>query len=275
MQLHWHTEPLLLCTLLGLGWLYALAIGPFRSRIAGRIDFPLRQCILFFSGLSITYLSVGSPLDQLGEQFLFSAHMLQHMLLIYVASTLFIYGTPAWLIDWLLKPSGITKAMRVLTHPACGGLLFTFVYTVWHVPALYEAALQNKRMHILEHWTMFSLGLIMLWPYLTNSTRVPRRSYGIRMVAIFLLMVGQLPVFAFLSFAGEALYPTYAYAPRIALEWAAWLYELDPLNDQILGGIIMKVVNMGFSLTILGISFYHWAKSEEVDDLPAIQASTT
>ena len=258
MQLHWHTEPLLLIILLGAGWLYALAIGPLRNRIATGTNFPLRQCILFYSGLAITYLAVGSPLDQLGEQFLFSAHMLQHMLLIYTSTTLFIYGTPAWLIDWLLGPKRLRKVMSVLTHPACGGLLFTFVYTVWHVPALYELALQDKRIHILEHWTMFSLGFIMLWPYLTNSRLVPRPGYGIRMLAIFLLMVGQLPVFAFLSFAGEAIYPTYIWAPRII--------NLDPLNDQILGGIIMKVVNMGFSLTILAISFYNWSKSEEVDD---------
>ena len=258
MQLHWHTEPLLLIILLGAGWLYALAIGPLRNRIATGANFPLRQCILFYSGLAITYLAVGSPLDQLGEQFLFSAHMLQHMLLIYTSTTLFIYGTPTWLIDWLLGSKRLRKVMSVLTHPACGGLLFTFVYTVWHVPALYEVALQDKRIHVLEHWTMFSLGFIMLWPYLTNSTLVPRPGYGIRMLAIFLLMVGQLPVFAFLSFAGEAIYPTYIWAPRII--------NLDPLNDQILGGIIMKVVNMGFSLTILAISFYNWSKSEEVDD---------
>ena len=258
MQLHWHTEPLLLITLLGAGWLYALAIGPLRSRITEGVKFPLGQCILFYTGLMITYLAVGSPLDQLGEQFLFSAHMLQHMLLIYTSTTLFIYGTPTWLIDYLLRPKPLRKIMGLLTHPACGGLLFTFVYTVWHVPALYEAALQDKRIHILEHWTMFSLGFIMLWPYLTNSTLVPRPAYGVRMLAIFLLMVGQLPVFAFLCFAGEAIYPTYIWAPRII--------DLDPLNDQILGGIIMKVVNMGFSLTILAISFYSWAKSEEVDD---------
>ena len=131
MQLHWHTEPFLLITLLGVGWLYALAIGPLRNRIVTGKNFPIRQCILFYSGLVVTYLAVGSPLDQLGEQFLFSAHMLQHMLLIYTSTTLFIYGTPAWLIDWLLKPKPLRKIMSALTHPACGGLLFTFVYTVW------------------------------------------------------------------------------------------------------------------------------------------------
>ena len=83
------------------------------------------------------------------------------------------------------------------------------------------------------------------------------------MVAIFLLMVGQLPVFGFLSFANEAIYPTYAWAPQIM--------EIDPLNDQILGGIIMKVVNMGFSLSILGTCFFFWARSDANDDPVELQ----
>lgn len=267
MQFHWHTEPLLLITLLGVGWLYALGTGPFRERIAPGTAFPLGRVITFYCGLALSYLAVGSPLDQVGEQFLFSAHMLQHMLLIYFAPILFFLGTPTWLIDWLLQPERLRKTMRTLSHPACGGLLFTFVYTVWHVPALYEAALQDKRLHILEHWTMFVLGMLMLWPFLTTSQRVPKRSYPLRMVSIFLLMVGQLPVFAFLSFAGEAIYPTYAWAPRIT--------DLDPLNDQILGGIIMKIVNMGFSLTILGSCFYLWARSEEKDDPVSTEIQAT
>ena len=258
MQLHWHTEPLLLITLLAVGWLFALGTGPLRRRIAPHSAFPVRQVILFYSGLIIIYLAVGSPLDQIGEQFLFSAHMVQHMLLIYVSPVLFLLGTPTWLIDWLLKPEWLRKSMCILTYPVTGGLLFIFIFTLWHVPALYEAALQDKRIHVLEHWTIFLPGILMLWPYLTTSEHIPRSSYGIRIIAIFLLMVGQLPVFAFLSFAGEALYPTYVWAPRII--------ELDPLSDQILGGIIMKVTNMIFSLTILGISFYFWARSEEQDD---------
>lgn len=266
MQLHWHTEPLLLITLLTIGWLYALGTGPLRRKIDPTADFPIKNAILFYSGLVITYLAVGSPLDQIGEQFLFSAHMVQHILLIYVSPVLFILGTPAWLVDWLLGPKPIRKTIRALTYPLSGGLLFLFIFTLWHIPALYEAALHDKRIHVLEHWTIFLPGILMLWPYLTTSKHIPRSSYGIRMIAIFLLMVGQLPVFAFLSFAGEALYPTYVWAPRII--------GLDPLNDQILGGIIMKVVNMIFSLTILGISFYYWARSEEQEDLATTTGSS-
>ena len=264
MQLHWHTEPLLLILLLGVGWLYALGTGPFRERIAPGERFPVGAATAFYSGLILTYLAVGSPLDQIGEQFLFSAHMVQHMLLIYFAPALFFAGTPTWLIDHLLRPERLRRAMRVLTHPACGGLLFTFVYTAWHVPALYESALYDKRIHVLEHWTMFTLGMLMLWPFLTRSARVPRRAYGVRIITIFLLMVGQIPVFAFLCFSGEPPYPTYEWAPRII--------DLDALNDQILGGIIMKVVNMGFSLVILGMAFYQWARIEAAEDHPVYPA---
>ena len=183
--------------------------------------------------------------------------MVQHMLLIYIAPTLLIYGMPAWLIDAFIQRTKLGPLLRFLTNPACGGLLFTFVFTLWHIPTLYEVALIDKRVHILEHFTMFTLGLLMLWPFMTLSKLVPRRSFPIRLITIFLLMVGQLPVFAFLTFAGEAIYPTYAWAPRII--------DLDPLNDQILGGIIMKVINMAFSLTLLGLCFYHWAKNEESD----------
>ena len=257
MQLHWLTEPFLLLSILFVGWAYAIAAGPMRSRIAPEEAFPLGASIRFYLGLIIIYIAVGSPLDSIAELFLFSAHMVQHMLLIYVAPTLLIYGMPAWLIDALIKYLKLTPLLRLLTNPVCGGLLFTFVFTLWHIPTLYELALIDKRIHILEHFTVFTLGILMLWPFMTLSKLVPRRSFPIRLISIFLLMVGQLPVFAFLTFAGEAIYPTYAWAPRII--------DLDPLNDQILGGIIMKVINMAFSLTLLGLCFYHWAKNEEND----------
>lgn len=268
MQLHWHTEPLLLMTLLAVGWLYAAGTGPLRDRIAPGRPYPGGRAALFYCGLALVYLAVGSPLDQIGEQFLFSAHMVQHMLLIYAAPILFLLGTPHWLVDCLLRPAVARRAFSVLTHPACGGLLFTFIFTLWHVPALYEAALQDRRIHVLEHWSVFLPALLMLWPFLTTSLLVPRRGHGLRMIALFLLMIGQLPVFAFLSFSGEALYPTYLWAPRII--------DLDPLNDQVLGGIIMKAVNMAVSLTLLGIAFYQWARAEqrESDDEAAAAAAT-
>lgn len=256
MQLHWHTEPFLLLSILGAGWVYALCIGPFRHKIEpGAVRFPLRHCCFFFSGLALVYLAVGSPLDQIGEQFLFSAHMFQHLLLIYVAPFLFFWGLPAWLVDRPLQWAPLRKIARFLTFPLVGGASFTIVLTLWHVPTAYEAALQNKAIHILEHVTMFGTAVMMLWCFASPSKVLPAAAYGIRMLTIFLLMVAQIPLFAFLTFADSVHYPTYEWAPRI-IPW------LDPLGDQILGGLIMKVSNMIVSLIIFGLSFYLWFRRE-------------
>ena len=152
--------------------MYALAIGPLRQRFSVEARFPLRECFSFYLGLFLVYLAVGSPLDQLGEQFLFSAHMLQHMVLIYFAPTCFFFGIPGWLWDSLLENKHVEKAISVLTPPRLRRTPLYFVYTAWHIPVLYEAALQDKRIHILEHWTMFCLGFLMLWPFLTSSDKV-------------------------------------------------------------------------------------------------------
>jgi len=266
IPLHWHTEPLLLLLLIGAGWLYALAVGPFRENIARGERFPARQATWFFLGLAAAYLTVGSPLDQWGEDFLFSAHMVQHMLLVYLVPPLLIRGLPGWLWDWLLAPRAVRAVVRPLVNPFAAWLVFTFSYTVWHIPALYELALQNKAAHVLEHWCMFAPAIMMWWPVISPSKRLPPAPYGGRMLYLFLLMVGQLPVFAFLTLSEQVLYPTYEFAPRVI--------DLTPLQDQILGGLIMKVTNMAVSLNLLAWCFYAWYR-EENEDRPASGNLTT
>lgn len=252
VTLHWHTEPLLVLTMVLAGWAYALCVLPLRQRLAPLgTPFSGVRAALFFLGIIIAYLTVGSPLDQLGEDFLFSAHMVQHMLLIYVVPPLIIRGVPPWLWDRMLRPRPVRGVVGFLVHPVFAGLFFTFLYTVWHIPVLYELALREKFWHVVEHWTMFGPALLMWWPLISESRLLPAISHGARLLYIFLLMVAQLPVFAFLTLSGEVLYPTYAYAPRL-------FPELPPLNDQVLGGIIMKVVNMVVSLSLLAGTFYLW-----------------
>lgn len=258
IPLHWHTEPLLLLLIIGSGWIYCLLAGPFRARIAPSEPFPIGKSISFFTGLLVTYLTVGSPLDQIGEDFLFSVHMIQHMLLVYVCPTLLLFGTPHWMADAALKNMALRRIWRLLTNPVFAGLLFTFLYTLWHIPGLYEAALRIKWVHILEHWCMFLPALWMWWPIMGPSRLVPPCNYGIRMIYIFVLMIGQLPVFAFLTLSETVLYPTYEFAARIT--------DLSPLQDQILGGVIMKVSNMVVSLTVLALSFYFWYRKDQEEN---------
>ncbi|MCH2154776.1 MAG: cytochrome c oxidase assembly protein [Opitutales bacterium] len=256
MQLHWHTEPFLIISILGVAWLYTLLMGPLRSRFSGapeRMPWTAYNC--FQTGLALAYISVASPLDQIGEQFLFSAHMVQHMILVYVCPPLMIYGLPWWLVDPLFRVKGLGLVFRKLFHPLVGGMTFSTVYTVWHIPLLYEMALQDKTIHIIEHLTMFGTGWMMLWMVFSQSKEIPISNPGVRMIGVFLLMVAQLPVFAFLTLSDAVLYPTYDWAPRI-------IPGFEALPDQILGGVIMKISNMVFSLSVFAYAFFTWAKHE-------------
>src|SRR6266540_6388024 len=103
---HWHNEPYLVGGLVLVGWLWAILAGPLRERIAPGESYPRSRAWMFYSSLAIFYFAVGSPLDQIGERFLFSVHMLQHQLLIYPAAILFLLGIPAWMIDAFLMSAG-------------------------------------------------------------------------------------------------------------------------------------------------------------------------
>ena len=127
---HWHNEPVLIGGLIFLGWLYAILAGPMRARLMRAEDgpstgFPTRKAVCFYSGLLIFYLAVGSPLDQVGERFLLSAHMAQHQLIIYPAAVLILAGLPAWMVRPLTGRPGLRPLLRVLTNPVICGVIYT------------------------------------------------------------------------------------------------------------------------------------------------------
>jgi putative membrane protein len=249
---HWHTEPLLLGGILAVVWIYAMLVGPLRAWIDPEALFPAREVVWFSLGVLSFYLAVGSPLDAAGENFLFSAHMVQHNILMYGTAVLTLLALPGWLIDGLLqKAPWLLVLLRPLVHPLIAGFLFTFVFSGWHVPVLYEWALHDKLVHTIEHLTMYGSSVLMLWPLLSRSQTLPASAWGVHILYLFVLMVAQIPLFGILTFAEYPFYPTYEYAPRVI----AWL---DPMQDQVLGGLLMKVANMVFSLIFIGRAFYIW-----------------
>jgi putative membrane protein len=248
---HWHTEPALLAGILIVAWAYFILIGPLRSSVDARAPFPRGEAWWFVAAVISFYLSVGSPLDAAGEGFLFSAHMVQHNILMYVTALMTILALPGWLVDGLLAKSVIVeRVFCFLMHPLVAGFSFTFTFCVWHFPALYEAALHDKVLHMTEHLTMLLASIQAFWPILGKATRPKRMNWGLQILYIFLLMVVQIPLFGILTFSTEVLYPTYDLAPRISV--------LDPMSDQVLGGLLMKVANMVISLFLMGRAFYKW-----------------
>lgn len=248
---HWHNEPYLVGGVVLLGWLWAVLAGPLRGRLAPGAPFPRVKAWAFYGALVIFYLAVGSPLDQIGERFLFSAHMLQHQLLVYPAAILFLLGVPSWMIDPVLGAPPTRRLFLVMLHPVVCGVVYTLVISGWHLPYLYDWALRDKVVHVAEHLMFFGAALFYWWPMLSPSRLRPPITRPGQMLYFFFVLIGMTPVFAYITFSTDVLYPTYEYAPRLIPTFSA-------ADDQLLAGVGMKLVGMFVALGAVGISFYRW-----------------
>lgn len=257
---HWHNEPILVGGLVLLGWIWAILAGPLRARLAGPAEpYPRAQAWWYYSALVIFYLAVGSPLDQIGEGFLFSVHMVQHYILVYLIPPIFLRGLTPWMVDPVLGRPELRRLVRFLFHPSICLLIFAIVVSVWHMPSLYDWALRDKVVHVVEHLMFFGVALFFWWPMLSPSRVVPRRSPPVLMIYFFVAVIAMTPVFAYLTFSHDILYPTYEYAPRLFANFSA-------ADDQLLAGSSMQLVSMLVSITAFGMSFYRWSKNSPPDE---------
>lgn len=238
--------------------LYLLSVGPLRTRFPGSSDVPTRRIVLFTVGLWSIFFALYSPLDPLSDYYLFSAHMIQHLLLVLVGPPLMLLGTPGWMLRPILQLPGIFGIARVLTFPVLAALLFNVVFAIWHVPAIYEAGLKNITVHIIQHITFIATGVIMWWPVLSPMKELPRLPYGAQVLYMFILSVPPAIVGALITFADGILYQTYANAPEI--------WGISTQADQQIGGVIMKLPGFLIFVTAAGIIFFNWAAKEEEKD---------
>jgi len=255
---HWHTEPELIGSLLVIAWLYAVYTGPWRYKLAPGTPYPLKSVISFYTGLVLFYLTVGSPLDFVGEVYLFSAHMAQHILLMYPVPMLLILGLPDWLTRPVLTLPVVRPVFRFLTRPVVAGVIFIGTLSAWHIPVLYEAALQSRLIHNVEHVTMFGTSFLVWWNLFSRSSAVPHLAFGAQILFVFVLSLAKIPVATYLIFSREVLYATYEFAPRIT--------ELSALDDQILGGAMKTLVAKFLGLFLIGYSFYFWFQEHEREE---------
>ena len=242
----WNWEPsIVIGTALIVG-LYLYAVGPLRKKYHLAEHVKKAQVFSFLLGMFIMFLALVSPLDELGDSYLFSAHMLQHLCITIV-------GPP--LVDPLLRKHVIFRIAQVLTFPALAFFLYNFDFWLWHAPPLYNATLENQNIHILEHVTFIVFGVIYWWPIFSPSTLLPRLSIGGQVLYLFLSGMPTVALGAGLTFL-PPLYAPYLAVPRI--------WGLSPAADQQLGGLIMWVPGNIVYIVIVSILFIRWMQGQEV-----------
>lgn len=258
----WGHEPVVLGLLLLTGGAYAWLAGPGRKRLAPGQPYPTAFAIRFYLALLIAGIAAGSPLDQIGRQFLLSIHTAQQSLLVYPVAILLLLGIPPWMIDPFLSRSTVVRIGRVLTHPLICALIFLLTVGTWHAPRMFTWAQEHNLPHSLQHITILGAALFFWWPQLSPSRVLPRRSYAVQMLHQFGVIVGLTPLFAYIVFSPHVLYPDYTTAPRL-------MADLTPGNDQLLAGVILKIGALLAGLTAISVSFYRWYREHEKSDHPA------
>jgi cytochrome c oxidase assembly factor CtaG len=214
---------------------------------------PGRQ-IAFHVGTLVGLLALVSPLDELGDHFLFSAHMVQHLLLIFVTAPLWLLGAPGHLVDRVV-PEKVAGLVSWLIDPKIAFFIFVGVLYFWHFPPMYNFAQESETVHILEHLTFIGAALIVWWPVAgAETSRLPRPAPALRMLYLFLLALPCTFLAAVLTFAHEPLYSFYVNAPHS--------FGLDPVQDQRLGGLLMWLPTHLFLLLAIGITFFKWFTSD-------------
>ncbi|HKG91820.1 MAG TPA: cytochrome c oxidase assembly protein, partial [Gemmatimonadaceae bacterium] len=227
----------------------------FIPRPASRIPSP-GQRVAFFLGLTVLFLSLNGPLHDLSDSFLFSAHMVQHLLLALVVAPLLVGGTPGGMLRPVLHADRRIEAVaRALTKPVTCFVLFNLVVAVWHLPPVYGLAMRFHWVHIVQHLMFLATAVLMWWPLLSPLPELPRLAYPGQMLYCFLMVIPMSIVSIYIAMADQVLYPAYASAPRI--------WGISPLTDQHIGGLIMWVPGGLFFYGVMTVVFFKWAQRQE------------
>ncbi|HLT58410.1 MAG: cytochrome c oxidase assembly protein [Limnochordales bacterium] len=234
--------------------LYYYLVGPYRERwgLADRVE--RRHLLCFTAAMLVMAISEATPIHGISEQYLFSVHMLQHVLLTMVMAPLLIAGTPPWLIRRAFRWPGVKPLLTFLTRPIIALLAFNVVNAAWHLPYFYQAPLITHWLHPVQHIIMVVTALMMWWPLLSEVPELPRLSYGGQVIYIFLILLVQLPVFAGITFSNSVFYEFYAAAPEI--------WGMAPLADQQAAGVTMKLGSLIILVYFMGRAFFRWAREE-------------
>ena len=255
----WQIDPTVLLGVLGLAAAYVILTSRWNERWTGIPDRQVTgaQRRSFLAGCVVILIALGPPVEDWAA-LLVSGHMLQHLLLMFLAPPLLLYGTPAWMLAPLLKWKPVALMGYWLTRPVVAFALSSLVIIVWHLPVLYDLSLRVEPVHIVQHMMYLSTSLLVWWTLLGPLPAWPRATPLVQCLFLFALTLPSAVVGAFLTFGPVGYYPYYTTVPRM---WGS-----DLATDQQVAGLMMWVVGGVIYLLLVTVIFFRWATREEAGE---------
>jgi putative membrane protein len=244
-----HVEVWVLVAGLAVAYTYAIkVIGPRVVR-PGRPVVTGGQVACFVAGLTLLWLASDWPMHDLSEEYLYSAHMLQHMVLSYFMPPLLLLATPTWLARLLVGNGRVWQGFRWLAKPVVAGVIFNAMVIVSHIPAVVNEAVTsaNPVLHYGLH-TVLVLSALLMWVPVCGPFPELRMGPGGTMIYLFAMSIIPTVPAGWLTFADGAVYKAYDHDPR--------LWGISVTDDQQMAGAIMKVGGSLFLWTVIAVLFF-------------------
>ena len=236
-------------------------------RRVGGAFMPWWRPAAFYLGVLASLAALISPVDALSER-MFFFHMVQHLLLVFVAAPLILLGAPLLPVSrglpaWVRRNTVVRGArsrsvrwiLHYLSHPMIAWSAFVVTLWSWHMPPLYTAAIENGAVHVLEHAAFMSSALLFWWLVIDPAPFRARIPYLGRFIYVVLALTQSLPLAAMLTFASEPWYEPYAAG--------SGLWGIGPLEDQQIGGLIMWIGAMAAYFAAVAALFVVTMKKDE------------
>ena len=216
-----------------------------------------KHTLYFFGGLLVVWLALETPIDTISDHYLDSVHMLQHVLLAFIAPPLMLLGLSPSMAARIVKIPGLGP----LLEPIPAQVIAAAVMIVWHLPALYDATLRNEGLHVIEHLMFVASGVFLYWPVIhaTSMTARWQMSDGARLVYLLLATLPQDGVALVLIFSRVPFYEFYTHVPRLIAGYTA-------LIDQTIAGAVLMIFGKVTLAIAALVVFFRWFGVEQAED---------
>jgi cytochrome c oxidase assembly factor CtaG len=219
----------------------------------------LHQAVWFVCGVGVMLLALVSPVDVIGDEYLFSAHMIQHLLLVLIVPPMLLKGITPRFARTVVEYRSLGAVERVLGNPIVAWTIGIGVLSIWHVPVLFDAALNNEYLHILEHLSFMVSATIFWWPIFAPLPECRLSPLSAQLYLLGGAMANSL-IGIWLTFAPGALYSPYLHPDdslRI-MELLRSTWGITPAIDQEVAGLFMWVGGGFVFVSIMAAAIVRW-----------------